>query len=136
MATIIIEPDSLSVMTISFCCAVYFSSATPPNESQRNVFDRLVGAGEQHRRHLNAESLGGLQVVTTVSPAKLLQALHKCRHAPLRLRIVSGDRIQYVDATHPRLLLRPHHERPRRRDAEKRDELAPLHYSITSSARA
>src|SRR5262245_26358649 len=36
---------------------------------------------------------------------------------------------------HP--LLRVHRERPRgRRAAEQRDELAPSHYSITSSARA
>src|SRR5262249_51331205 len=33
-------------------------------------------------------------------------------------------------------LLRPRRERPRGRAAEQRDELAPLHYSITSSARA
>jgi hypothetical protein len=33
-------------------------------------------------------------------------------------------------------LLRACRERPQRRAAEKRDELAPPHYSITSSARA
>src|SRR5215470_12541142 len=35
----------------------------------------------------------------------------------------------------PHIALRPRRERPRRRAAEQRDELAPLH-SITSSARA
>jgi hypothetical protein len=33
-------------------------------------------------------------------------------------------------------LLRPRRERPRRRAAEQRDEIAPLHHSITSSASA
>src|SRR5262249_17385471 len=35
-----------------------------------------------------------------------------------------------------RRLLRPRHERPRCRAAEKRDEIAPTYHSITSSARA
>src|SRR5262249_53026461 len=35
-----------------------------------------------------------------------------------------------------RLLLRARRERPRRRTADQSDELAPLHHSITSSARA
>jgi hypothetical protein len=35
-----------------------------------------------------------------------------------------------------RRLLRARRERPRRRAAEQRDERAPLHHSITSSARA
>src|SRR5262249_33050663 len=49
-------------------------------------------------------------------------------------RIV-GNRHQYGDASHPLALLRAGRERPRRRAAEQRDELAPFH-SITSSARA
>src|SRR5262249_23611426 len=36
----------------------------------------------------------------------------------------------------PRRLLRVRRDRPRRRAAEQRDEVATLHYSITSSARA
>ena len=43
---------------------------------------------------------------------------------------------EHADAPHPLGLLRARRERPRRRrTAEQRDELAPLH-SITSSARA
>src|SRR5262245_6281779 len=41
--------------------------------------------------------------------------------------------VQITDHRHPRLL-RPRRERPRRRAAKQRDELAPPH-SITSSAR-
>src|SRR5262245_53241467 len=40
---------------------------------------------------------------------------------------------QHADVPHPLALLRARRERPRRRAAEQRDELAPLH-SITSSA--
>ena len=42
---------------------------------------------------------------------------------------------QQADAPHPFRLLRARHQRPRRRAAEQRDELAAFH-SITSSARA
>ena len=51
-------------------------------------------------------------------------------------RIVRGCGHEHADAPHPLALLRARRERPRRRRAaEQRDELAPLH-SITSSARA
>src|SRR5262245_43462557 len=49
--------------------------------------------------------------------------------SPIALRI--GH--QHADPAHPFRLLRARDERPRRRAAEQRDELAPLH-SITSSA--
>ena len=52
----------------------------------------------------------------------------------LIFRIVRGCRHQHADAPHALALLRPRRERPRRRAAEQRDELAPIH-SITSSAR-
>src|SRR5262249_55531748 len=56
-------------------------------------------------------------------------------HAGLRFRIVRSIRHQHADPPHPVALLRAHRERPRRRAAEQRDELAPPH-SITSSAMA
>src|SRR6516165_7053081 len=43
-------------------------------------------------------------------------------------------RHEHTDAPHAVALLRARHERPRRRAAEERDELAPVH-SITWSAR-
>ena len=52
----------------------------------------------------------------------------------LIFRIVRGCRQQHADAPHALALLRPRRERQRRRAAEQRDELAPIH-SITSSAR-
>ena len=52
------------------------------------------------------------------------------------LQLFSAGRTAAKEADHPhRLLLRTRRQRPRRRAAEKRDELAPFH-SITSSARA
>src|SRR5215470_1316159 len=46
-----------------------------------------------------------------------------------------ADKLSAPDEWHRRLL-RPRRERPRSRSAEQRDELAPPHHSITSSARA
>src|SRR5262245_14677048 len=61
-----------------------------------------------------------------------------CANAVIRavpFRIVSSQIDEHTDAPCPLRLLRARRERPRRRAAEKRDELAPLH-SITSSAMA
>src|SRR5262245_40268516 len=68
---------------------------------------------------------------TTVDPTKFAQSPHKLGHpfASGRTRV----RAQEPDGRHLRWLLRARCHRPRRRAAEERDELAPLH-SITSSA--
>ena len=53
-----------------------------------------------------------------------------CRNAPtqaLTFRIVRGCGQEDADAPHPLGLLRARRERPRRRAAEQRDELAPPH---------
>ena len=74
--------------------------------------------------------------VAADGPAQLLQPLQERPDAGLKFRIVRGRGQEYADAPHPLGLLRARRERPRRRRAaEQRDELAPLH-SITSSARA
>ena len=66
--------------------------------------------------------------VAAVGPAQFLQSLHERRDASLCLRVVRGEWNEHADAPHPLGLLRARRERPRRRRAaEQRDELAPLH---------
>jgi hypothetical protein len=58
-------------------------------------------------------------------PTQLLET--KRREAGLAFRIVSRGSRQHADAPHSLALLRTGHRRPRRRTAEQRDEVAPLH---------
>src|SRR5262249_40047653 len=67
-------------------------------------------------------------------PAQLLQPLMESCEARLTFRIIGGIIHEHADAPHPLFLLREHRQRPRRRTAEQRDERAPSHHSITSSA--
>src|SRR5262245_65180631 len=55
------------------------------------------------------------------------------REACLTFRIIGGEVHEHADAPHAARLLRARRERPRRRAAKERDDLAPSH-SITSSA--
>src|SRR5262249_51448428 len=73
--------------------------------------------------------------VATLAPTELLKSLAKCCQSAQRLLVIVSPRQQHADPPHALGLLRPHSERPRRRPAEKRDEIATRH-SITSSARA
>ena len=59
-------------------------------------------------------------------PAELLESLPERRGAGLSFRIILGVEHQHADPPHPLALLRVRRERPRRRAAEKGDELAPL----------
>src|SRR5205823_3615348 len=77
--------------------------------------------------------------IAAILPAQLLKALLKCGDTRTNIGIAFGDRHQHAHAANSFRLLRARRERPRRRAAEQRDELAPLHlwaHSITSSARA
>src|SRR5262249_39689036 len=69
-----------------------------------------------------------------IAPTQSPQALHKRRNAGLGFRVIGGTCHKHADAPR-RIPLRTRRERPRRRAADERNELAPLH-SITSSARA
>jgi hypothetical protein len=62
--------------------------------------------------------------------------LRERRDATLWLRIIFVERHEHADAAHAVALLRARRERPRRRTAEERDELASPIHSITSSARS
>src|SRR5262249_23381340 len=72
--------------------------------------------------------------VSANGPAHLLELLDECGVSLLSIRIVTGAAREHSNPPHPLALLRARRERPRRRAAEQRDELAAFH-SITSSAR-
>jgi hypothetical protein len=66
--------------------------------------------------------------VAVLGPTQLPQTLHERRDAGLSFRIVRGQVQEHADASQPLRLLCVRRERPsRRRNAEERDELAPLH---------
>src|SRR5262249_39997572 len=71
--------------------------------------------------------------VAAFQPAVPFESLLKCRNSLLPFS--AGLQVMHQDANapHPVGLLRLRRQRPRRRTAEQRDELAALH-SITSSA--
>ena len=71
--------------------------------------------------------------ISALDPSELAAVLAECRNEPAPSDVsetISRSRFGAI-----RLLLRARRERPRRRAAEQRDELATYH-SITSSARA
>src|SRR5262245_36050327 len=72
--------------------------------------------------------------VVALGPSQFLQSSAEGCDASLTFRIVRCDAYEHPDERYPIRLLRPRRQRPRRRAAEKRDELASLHHSITSSA--
>src|SRR5262245_16497198 len=73
--------------------------------------------------------------VPPLGPPQRLQALPKRRRARLAFRIILRIVHQHCDPAHPVRLLRACRKWPRRRAAEKSDELSPPH-SRTSLARA
>src|SRR5262249_32660113 len=75
--------------------------------------------------------------VTPDYPAQFLQPLQECSEPGHSFRIVRGQVHEHTDAPRTLALLRACRERPRCcRAAEKRDEVAAAHYSITSSTLA
>src|SRR5262249_33978770 len=77
--------------------------------------------------------------VAAFGPAQFTKSLQERCEAGASFRIVCGPVYQHADAPHPLSLLRARRQRPRRRAAEQRDELAAHHlrgHSITSSARS
>src|SRR5262249_19967182 len=73
--------------------------------------------------------------VVAFRPTELVKSVPECCDMSLCFRVALEMAHQHTDPPHPLALLRPRRERPRRRAAEERDEVAPFH-SITSSARA
>src|SRR5262249_4968155 len=102
--------------------------------------DDLGGMCEDHvgpqtdqlfRQHLRL-SPGGSKTsidadIVTLRPSEPLEFLSKFRGACLGFRIVLGEAHQHRDVPHTLALLRTERQRPRRRRANERDEIAALH---------
>src|SRR5262249_16870457 len=73
----------------------------------------------------------------TLHPPELRECLQECRDEKLSFPVAFWISHQHADAPHPLALLRARRQRQRGCcAADQRDELAPFHHSITSSARA
>jgi hypothetical protein len=88
----------------------------------------------------SAFSIAGVPIIVDPKiafrcPSKLAQGEFKCRNAGQRFRIGGGNDIDHADAAHAVGLLRPRRERPRRRAAEQRDEIAPPHVGHEPASR-
>src|SRR5215468_1716693 len=75
------------------------------------------------------------KLVGNIAPFDITQVAHPAHEFLANLIVVRGSRSDVSDARGLGRLLRSRRERPCRRRAEQRDELAPLH-SITSLARS
>src|SRR5215472_17487056 len=74
--------------------------------------------------------------IAAIGPAQLFQALLERCDAGFCLWIIHGEWYEHAYSPHALGRLRARRDRPRRRAADQRDELAPPDHSITSSARA
>ena len=70
--------------------------------------------------------------VAAIGPTQDRKRLRERRNGGLRLGVVFVARQEQADAPHAVALLRTRRERPCRRAAEERDEVAPSNHSITS----
>jgi hypothetical protein len=98
------------------------------------------GASRDQFRTVSAEALRAASTparvklhISALDPAQLLERLSECRNVGLRFGIVRSRVHENADPAHPLALLRTRQERPRRRAAEQRDEVASSDRSITSS---
>src|SRR5262245_36733745 len=74
--------------------------------------------------------------IATFDPPEILQAPAERRHAELAFGVLLRQpRNQHADAVHLLALLRTRRQRPRRRTAEQRDDVAAVYHSIARSAR-
>src|SRR5262249_31594573 len=64
--------------------------------------------------------------VAALDPAQIAQPFDNCCEAGLIFRVFGGEGEEYRDAPHTLALLRSRRERPRRRAAEQRNEVAPF----------
>src|SRR5262249_42363304 len=125
------EHDRQSAAAPLQCCrgqgAACQDDVRGERDQSRSLFYTLVG---------NVLAPAGLDpYIPANAPAQLLEALVERCKSILTFRVLWSPVHEDADPPHTLRLLRARRERPRRRAAEKRDELAAPH-SITSSARA
>src|SRR5262249_19786033 len=72
--------------------------------------------------------------IAIFTPAEPRKSTAQGGEISLRHRVTFRQPHEHPNPPHPLRLLRASRERPRRSAAEQRDELAPPHHSITSSA--
>src|SRR5262245_37329453 len=88
--------------------------------------DELLGES-RHRFHVAWCPPANIRSdIVAIHPTKLLKFFPEYPKPGLPFRVALGSYHQHADSVRL-LLLRPRHERPRRRAAEQRDELAPPH---------
>src|SRR5262249_2610637 len=97
--------------------------------------DKLFGEGRDTLGIPSAPAVIDLKV-PPVHPAQFAQPLMQRRSHRLRFHIALTDVRKHAEAAHLLALLRARDNRPRRRAAEQRDDLAAPDHSITSSASA
>src|SRR6516164_8519401 len=76
------------------------------------------------------------KLVGNVAPFDITEVAHPAHEFLAEWIVVRGSRPDVPDTRRLAALLPARRQRPGRRAAEQRDELAPSHHSITSSARA
>jgi hypothetical protein len=102
--------------TVAGVPVVTMMSGCRPTNSCASARDRLLSPPYPPKVHPH---------VAAVGPTQVRKRLRERRETTLFLRIIFVVRHEHSDAPHALALLRPCRERPRRRAAEKRDELAP-----------
>src|SRR6516162_4064519 len=95
----------------------------------------LLGCSSQYAKIAGGPPFINLHAAAW-NEAELLKSVAERSHLSLRFGIIIKIRNEHADPWNALVLLRARHHRPRSRAADQRDELAPLHYSMTSSASA
>jgi hypothetical protein len=75
---------------------------------------------------IRAAAPANIECCIRIIPPELLKSIAQCGNEALRFRIALTKHHQHADPSHLASLLRARRERPRRRAAEQRDDLASM----------
>src|SRR5262252_2883919 len=113
-------------MDLVSCCIVRKAVEPRSDDDFRGEADQLGRICSDNAGIAGAPTIFNFDVATFAPPG-FLKCLLECRDPTGCVRIACSEAHQYTNAPHPLRLLRACHERPRRRAAEQRDELAAPH---------